>query len=158
MTDLSPTKAKPYGYDTEYNCVITDTDVTYLDAQGRPFLCEVFDLSHNSIAEQFGLNPETGKFEGPYKKYHSNGKIHIEGTKNADGVFEGPYKAYKQNGQIESDITFKADGTFTRHNLFQPIKLTPLTPLERLQQFHQNMPQSQHPAKPQTPQSTPKPA
>lgn len=54
-----------------------------------------------------------GREEGPYREWHPNGKLLVEGQSKAPGGAVGTWRKWHSNGQIAEEKTFSDDGGLT---------------------------------------------
>jgi antitoxin component YwqK of YwqJK toxin-antitoxin module len=52
---------------------------------------------------------EGGKLKGPYKAYHLNGNVSVEGAYGEGAVKKGSWKEYYENGKQQSEIEFRGE-------------------------------------------------
>tara|TARA_B100000427_G_scaffold266961_1_gene232541 strand:- start:2849 stop:3454 length:606 start_codon:yes stop_codon:yes gene_type:complete len=63
-----------------------------------------YEYNYDKPSEE--ITYENGIENGPYKRYHYNGQLEVEGTFN-NGNQDGPWKFYYDNGQLEYEETYK---------------------------------------------------
>ncbi len=65
-----------------------------------------YDIRKSSIKEEITLNPITKNLEGPYVKYHQNGKLAISGY-YSDNLPDSTWVFYFESGSIKSKGQYK---------------------------------------------------
>ena len=104
---LFPTLA--LGETVKFEDLVYREGLFYKKSSDVPFTGKVTGKSQGTI--------KNGKFDGPWDRYHDNGKLKEKGTYR-NGKEEGPWVRYHKNGQLSDKGTYKygeKDGPWVRY-------------------------------------------
>ena len=104
---LFPTLA--LGGEVKWKDLVYREGLFYKKSSDVPFKGKVTGKSQGTI--------KNGKFDGPWDRYHDNGKLKEKGIYR-NGKEEGPWVRYHKNGQLSDKGTYKygeKDGPWVRY-------------------------------------------